>query len=224
MNRYPFLATIIFLASCSATPENPAARLAALKEQKAKIEADIASLEKEAGAGTEQRLRTVALTELKATPFSHYIDLQGRVDADESVMATSKIPGALTSIFIDNGDYVKKGQLIAKLDDAVMLKSLAELEGQLAVTKDLYERQKSLWDQKIGSEVQYIQAKNAMDSIERSIATLKETMSFTRIYAPTSGTVDVVSLRPGQAISPGVPLCTILNLNSSKVQRTSLTQ
>jgi RND family efflux transporter MFP subunit len=98
-----------------------------------------------------------------------------------------------------------------------MLKSLAELEGQLKVATDLYNRQKALWDQNIGSEVQYIQAKNNKESVERSIATLRETWGMTRIYAPTSGTVDNVMLKPGQAIAPGIPLATIINLNKLKI-------
>jgi len=94
---------------------------------------------------------------------------------------------------------------------------MAELEGQLVVATDLYERQKALWDQNIGSEVQYIQAKNNKESLERSMATLKENWGMTKIYAPTSGTVDLVMLKQGQAISPGVPLCNILNLNDLKI-------
>jgi len=217
MRKHCFLPALVLLSACAATPENPVARLAALKDQKAKIEAEIAQLESETAPVNEKRLRTVALSEVTQVPFRHYIDLQGRVAADESVMATSKIPGALTRILIDNGDKVRKGQLIAEMDGAVMRRSLAELEGQLEVATDLFNRQKSLWDQKIGSEVQYIQAKNAMESLQRSIATMKENMEMTRIYAPTSGTVDVVNLRPGQAIAPGVPLCTILNLDKLKV-------
>lgn len=218
MKTYSFFITIAFLSACSSSPEDSAARLASLKEQKVKIDAEIATLEQQLGKTTEQRLRSVALTELKTGLFSHFIDLQGRVDADESVVATSRIPGALTRVLVDNGDYVKKGQLIAVIDDAVILRSLAELEGQLAVATDLYERQKSLWDQKIGSEVQYIQAKNGKESMERSIATLKENWALTKIYAPISGTVDLVMLKPGQAISPGVPLCNILDLNQLKVK------
>jgi RND family efflux transporter MFP subunit len=212
------LIACVFLAACSAAPEDPAARLAALRDQKAAIEAEIGLLEKDLGVVIEQRLRTVAVSELHAGPFRHFVDLQGRVEADKSVLATSRIPGALRRILVDNGDRVYKGQLIAELDDAVMQKSLAELEGQLDVATDLFERQKSLWDQNIGSEVQYIQAKNNKESLERSIATQKENIALTKIHAPTSGTVDVVQLREGQAISPGVPLCTIINLDKLKVK------
>lgn len=218
MKKSSFLfITSVFIA-CSAPSEDPTVRLAALKDQKAKLDAEILALEQELGAGAEPRLRTVSITELKLEPFSHYIDLQGRVDADESVIATSKMPGALTRVLVDNGDYVKKGQLLAEIDDAVIRSNLAELEGQLAMATDLYERQKSLWDQKIGSEVQYIQARNNKESIERSIATLKENWALTKIRAPISGTVDMVVLRSGQAIAPGIALCTILDLTKLKVK------
>jgi membrane fusion protein, multidrug efflux system len=215
-----FLILSLIAACQPSAKDDPAAKLAALKDQKAKIEAEIATLEQqlmESGV-IEKKLHTVALTEVKIDSFQHFIDLQGRVDADESVTVTSRMPGALTRVYIDNGDVVRKGQLLAEIDDGVMLKSLAELEGQRKVAEDLYNRQKALWDQNIGSEVQYIQAKNNKESLERSIATLKATWNQTRIYAPTSGTVDQVLLKQGQAIAPGVPLANIINLNKLKIK------
>lgn len=207
------------LAACGGESSDKTAQLAQLKDQKAKIEAEIAALEKEIGStnGTEKRIKTVNLAELTPGIFRHYIDLQGRVDAEENVAVTSKMPGALTRIYVKNGDAVKKGQLLAQVDDGVMLKNLAELEHQLKTAEDIYTRQKSLWDQKIGTEVQYIQAKSQKESLENSIATLKENWSQTRIYAPISGTVDMVVLKTGQAISPGIPLCNIINLSDLKV-------
>ena len=214
-----FLVLAIVACGSKAGSEDPLAQLNTLKEQKATIDAQIATLEKqllEQGL-IAKNLHKVGLQELKSAPFKHFIDLQGRVDASESVAATTKIPGALKNVLVDNGDFVKAGQLLAVLEDAVLQKNLAELEGQLALTTDLYNRQKSLWDQNIGSEVQYIQAKNNKEATERAIATLKENMAMTRIYAPTSGTVDMVMLKQGQAISPGMPLCNILNLNDLKI-------
>lgn len=214
-----FLLLVLEACGGKSGAEDPIAQLATLKEQKTKLEAEINELETqlEDKGLIDKKLRTVGLTEVKVAPFMHYIDLQGRVDADESVTATSKIPGALKRVHIDNGDYVKQGQLLAEIEDAVIQKSMAELEGQLAVATDLYNRQKALWDQNIGSEVQYIQAKNNKESLERSIATLKENQAMYKIYAPTSGTVDMVMLKAGQAIAPGVPLCTILNLSKLKI-------
>ena len=222
--RIPFLVKSLFglllisgLVACGgkSSKSDPVAELAALKDQRSDIEAKITSLEKELESKglIEKRLRTVGVTDVKTGTFKHFIDLQGRVDAEESVAATSKIPGTLKRVHVDNGDNVKKGQLIAELDDAVILKTMEELEGQLAVATDLYNRQKSLWEQNIGSEVQYIQAKNTKESLERQLATLKENWANTKIYSPTNGTVDLVILKQGQAISPGIALCNILNLN-----------
>jgi membrane fusion protein, multidrug efflux system len=210
-----FIISSLIACGGQSSKKDPVAQLAALKDQRAEIDAKITALGKELESKglIEKRLRTVAINEVKAGVFRHFIDLQGRVDAEESVSATSKIPGTLKRVLIDNGDHVKQGQLIAELEDAVILKSLDELNGQLAVATDLYNRQKSLWEQNIGSEVQYIQAKNAKESLERSISTLKENWGNTKIYAPTSGTVDLVILKQGQAISPGIPLCNILNLD-----------
>lgn len=212
---------ITVLAACGGGgPKDPATELAALKDQKAKLDIQIADLEKQVNANNPavKKVRTVGLAEISIAPFRHYIDLQGKVDADQSVMATAKMPGALKRVLVKNGDNVRQGQLIAEVDDAVMLKTLAELDGQLATATDIYNRQKSLWDQKIGTEVAFIQAKNGKESIERSIATIKEQWGMTKIYAPQSGTVDMVMLKQGQAIAPGMPLCNILNLSNLKIK------
>jgi membrane fusion protein (multidrug efflux system) len=215
-----FTLVMALLASCGGGSKDPATELAALKDKKAKIEAQISDLEKQVNAGgpATKKVKTVGLSEIKIAPFRHYIDLQGKVDADESVMATAKMPGSLKRVLVKNGDNVRQGQLIAEVDDAVMVKSLAELEGQLVTATDIYNRQKGLWDQKIGTEVSLIQARNAKESIERSITTLKEQWGMTKIYAPQSGTVDMVMLKQGQAIAPGMPLCNILNLSNLKIK------
>ncbi|MBL7826531.1 MAG: efflux RND transporter periplasmic adaptor subunit [Saprospiraceae bacterium] len=211
-------ATAAIITACGGGgSKDPAAELAKLKDEKATIEAKIAELEKQV-AKPAPKVHTVSLSEVKITPFKHYIDLQGKVEANESVMATSKMPGALKKVYVKNGDNVRQGQLLAELDDNVMLKSLAELEGQLVTATDIYNRQKSLWDQKIGTEVAFIQAKNGKESLERSIATIKEQWGMTKIYAPTSGNVDMVMLKVGQAIAPGVPLCNIINLSGLKIR------
>ncbi len=201
-------------------PKNETAELQALREQKAQIEARIAELEKRTGAHPQQKTRpllNVSLEQVKARPFRHYIDIQGRVVAEESVPVTAKIPGTLTRILVKNGDYVRKGQLLAQLDDDLLLKNMAELEVQLKTAQDIYERQKSLWEQKIGTEVQFIQARTNKEALEQRMAFLKEQWQQTRIYAPINGTVDVVVLKVGQVISPGIPLCQIVNLGQLKV-------
>ena len=226
MRNFPGLAFIsgtvfiLILAGCGTkqTSDDPMVQLASLKEQKSAIDAKISDLEKqlEAKGLIQKKLHTVGLKEIAYAPFRHYIDLQGRVDASESVAATSKIPGALKKVYIENGDYVKSGQLMAEIEDAVLQKNMAELEGQLAVATDLYNRQKSLWDQNIGSEVQYIQAKNNKESLERSMATLKENMAMTKIYAPTSGTVDMVMIGRPLLSNPHWPYAAARKLGVEK--------
>lgn len=215
-----FAMAAVLLASCGgAQSKDKSAQLAALKDQKAQLEAQITQLEKEIGAttGTAQRVHIVGLTELQQQPFRHYIDLQGKVDAEDNVPVTAKMPGSLTKVLVKNGDYVKKGQLLARIDDDVMLKGLAELELQLKTAEDIYNRQKGLWDQKIGTEIQFIQAKSNKEALEQRIATTKEQWQQTYIYAPISGTVDMVLLKTGQAIMPGMPLCNIINLGQLKI-------
>ncbi|MBK9339121.1 MAG: efflux RND transporter periplasmic adaptor subunit [Lewinellaceae bacterium] len=210
---------LLLFAACGGPAQDKAKQLATLKEQKSELEAQIAQLEKEVGPATggQQRIRTVGLTELAAQPFRHFIDLQGRVDAEDNVPVTSRMPGTLVRVLVKNGDFVKKGQLLAQLDDDVMLKGLSELELQLKTAEDIYNRQKGLWDQKIGTEIQFIQAKTNKEAVEQRIATTKEQMQQSKIYAPIGGTVDMVMLKTGQAIAPGVPLCNIVNLSQLKI-------
>ena len=227
MNHIKFLTlasiglSIVLLSACGGGgAKDPAAQLAKLKEDKAAIDAQITALEKEIGTASGQpaRVKTIGLTEVKTGVYRHFIDLQGKVDAEESIPATAKMPGTLKRVYVKNGDDVRRGQLLAEIEDNILQKSLAELEGQLATATDIYNRQKGLWDQKIGTEVAFIQAKNGKESIERSIATLKENIGQTKIYAPTNGTVDLVVLKQGQVISPGMPLCNILNLSNLKIK------
>ncbi len=213
------LAAALWLVACGAPAGDKSAELAKLKEQKAQIDAQITALEKELGAasGQPKHLHTVSLAEVQPAQFRHYIDIQGRVDAEENVPVTAKSPGVLSKVLVKNGDVVKRGQLLAIIDDQLMLKGLAELELQLQTAIDLYNRQKALWDQKIGTEVQFIQAKTNKEAIEQRIATTKEQWQMTRIYAPIGGSVDYVVLKAGQAISPGMPLCNIVNMSQLKI-------
>ncbi|HOY05597.1 MAG TPA: efflux RND transporter periplasmic adaptor subunit [Saprospiraceae bacterium] len=226
MNHIKFLSlasiglSIVLLSACGGGKKDPAAELAALKDQKAQLDAQITALEKQVGTANGQtaRVKTIGLTQAQSGVFRHFIDLQGKVDADESVPATAKMPGTLKRVYVKNGDDVRRGQLLAEIEDNVMQSSLREIEGQLATATDIYNRQKGLWDQKIGTEVALIQAKNNKEGLERSIATLKENIGQTKIYAPNSGTVDLVLLKQGQVISPGMPLCNILNLTNLKIK------
>jgi membrane fusion protein (multidrug efflux system) len=219
-NIIPFFFLFLLLAACNRPPQDKAARLEELKKQHDALQAEITALEKElgTGGGGAQRVRTVSLTEVQLDTFQHFIDLQGRVEAENNVPVTSKIPGVLTRVLVENGDAVRKGQLLAQIDNEVMRSGLTELEVQLRTATDLYNRQKALWDQKIGTEVQYIQAKTQMEALQQRLATTRQQIGQAGIYAPIGGTVDMVMLKAGQAISPGFPLCNIVNLSKLKIK------
>jgi membrane fusion protein, multidrug efflux system len=199
--------------------KDPATQLATLKTERDALDAKITDLEKQIGssAGPVKKIKTVALSALKSTTFQHFIDLQGKVTAEDIQQATSKMPGTLEKVLVKTGDNVRKGQLLATMDDQVMQKSMAQMETQLRFAEDLYNRQKGLWDQKIGTEIQFIQARTSKEAIEQQIATMREQMGQTNIYAPLSGTVDMVILKSGQAIAPGMPLCNIINMSNLKI-------
>jgi membrane fusion protein, multidrug efflux system len=213
------LTLIVPFACGDGGEKDPTAQLVALKADRDALDAKITDLEKKIGAaaGPVKKIKTVALSALKSTNFQHFIDLQGKVSAEDIQQATSKMPGTLERVLVKTGDNVRKGQLLATLDDQVMQKSMVQLETQLKFAEDLYNRQKGLWDQKIGTEIQFIQARTSKEAIEQQIATMREQMGQSNIYAPLSGTVDMVILKSGQAIAPGMPLCNIINMSNLKI-------
>ncbi len=223
MRNFNFaLLALVFAACGGSAPTDKATQLQALKDQKAALEKQIEQLQKEAALENPKQIvqKTHIVTVETARPelFQHFIDLQGSVKAENSQPATSKMPGTLRKVYISNGSTVARGQLIAELDDDVMRSSRAELENQLRFATDVYERQKGLWDQKIGTEIQFLQAKNQKEALEKSLATLNEQMGMLKIYAPIGGTVDMLMLKAGQAISPGIPLCNIINMGDLRVK------
>ena len=149
--------------------------------------------------------------------FTRYINIQGSVEADDPVNAVSEIAGRINRMVLSEGDYVQKGSLIASIDLESIEKQMAEINTSLDLARDVYERQERLWKQNIGSEVQYLQAKNNVERLEKSIETLEFQLTKSNVYAPTSGAVDMVLLKQGEVASPGVPIVQILNTSNLKV-------
>lgn len=181
------------------------AELEKLKTEQVTLSTKINSLEEEiakldTGAGKSDKAKLIAVTPVVTENFSHYIDLQGKIDADNiSYIAPPNGQGGLvTNLYIKEGQLVKKGQLILKMDDKVIRQQIKITETQLALAKDLYQRQKNLWDQNIGSEVQLISAKSNVEALERQIATINEQIKLYTVYSPVSGIADVVNVKVGE--------------------------
>jgi RND family efflux transporter MFP subunit len=181
--------------------------LAKLKEDQESINKKITSLEAEIAkldpaSVKAEKPKLVGITPLAPTPFTHYVDLQGKVDADNiSYVAPRGTPGSVRAIYVKKGDAVKRGQLLLKLDDAVLKQQLANAQTQLTFAKDLYQRRKNLWDQKIGAEIDLINAKNNVDQAENQIKLLNEQLGFTNVYADMNGVMDEVNVRVGETFA-----------------------
>ncbi|MBS1620921.1 MAG: efflux RND transporter periplasmic adaptor subunit [Bacteroidetes bacterium] len=226
-------AAILAIAGCNSkagegkgTLDNLKKKLESKKKEQSNIESEVRSLEEQiakldTASARLQNRRLVAVTTLAPQDFVHYIELQGKIDADNIVIVTPRgMAGQVKALFVKQGDYVKQGQLLAKLDDAVILQQLDGLNTQLAYAENIYNRQKNLWDQGIGTEVQLISAKNNVDMLNKQIATLKENWKMYSVFAPISGQADVVNIKVGEIFS-GVtasgPQIRIVNTHNMKV-------
>jgi len=212
---------IAFLVSCSATTDKKA-ELEKLKSQREQLDAQILKLEAEVnpnGIVADVKAISVTVTPASECVFNHYIQVQGTVDGDQNIAVSPQMAGVVTAVYVTEGSVVKKGQLMAELDALVLKQSLEEVNTQLILATSMFEKQSALWEKKIGSEVQYLQAKAGKESLEQRANTIKEQLKMAKILSPINGTVESVPLRVGQMASPGLPTSTIrvINMNVAKI-------
>lgn len=216
-----YSALVALLASCNATTDKKS-ELEKLKAQKEQLTTQIAQLEAEinpGGATTEQKAVTVKTTDAALCVFNHYIDVQGTVDGDQNIAVSPQSAGVVTAVYVKEGMAVKKGQVLAELDAMVLKQSLEEVNTQLVLANSIFQKQSALWEKKIGSEVQYLQAKSSKESLEQRASTIKEQILMSKVISPISGTVESVPLRVGQMASPGMPTSSIrvINMGIAKI-------
>ncbi len=225
MNKIGIFATlvILFLASCGKKSELETKKEELSKAKKEvsdlqikikKLETEVASLD--TTSGTEIKIKTIAATPVQSSVFRHYVSVQGSLEAEENLMVTSKIPGQITSVKVKEGDMVRQGQIVAVLDDEVFRKSIDELKSSLDQVLVMYNKQKALWDQKIGTEMQYLNLKNQKESLEKKLVTLNSQVNQNYVTAPFSGVIDEVFVKVGSIASPGVPLMQLVNTTNLK--------
>ncbi len=219
MKKIIFLTALGFLAACQPSKDKKA-ELADLKKQRSELDSKIAALESEVGAAdtSAQVKKEVAIYEVHATDFKNFVEIQGKIDAEENVMVNPEAQGVVTAVYVKVGQQVSKGQVLAQMDDKVLKQNLAELQTQLDLAISLYNRQKNLWDQQIGTEVQYISAKTQKEAAERRIATLRSQVEMYKIKSPISGTIDAMELRVGQAVAPGMSGIRVINASQLKAK------
>ena len=235
MMKFQKLAFVILvsavLTSCGDAEKRNSAddkkkKLAEYKTQLKEIAGKIELLEKEIAKldtsfHVAQKTKLITVEALKKQDFKHYIEVQGNVDAEENVIALNQQPGIVTAINVKVGDHVSKGQVLGLTQTTSAIEDqVRSTETQAALAKTAYEKQERLWQQKIGSEIQYLQAKTQKEAAESGLAAFKKQLEMTKIIAPISGTVDAVNLRIGDMAAPRqlMPGIRIINEGSLKVK------
>ncbi len=210
----------IFMVSCAGT--DPKAELEQLKSERTALDAKIAALEGELAktdtTASALRATEVAVSTIQPRIFKTYIEVQAHVDADQNVFLSSGMPGTVTRINVKVGDKVAQGQVLAETDSRMIQQQISDLQTNYELVKQVYEKQDELWKQKIGTELQYLQAKSNKESLEKKMATLEEQLRMSKIVSPIDGTVDGVNIKIGQTVAPGMNAITVVNFSNLKVK------
>jgi RND family efflux transporter MFP subunit len=169
-------------------------------------------------SGGQKRVLVTAL-EIKSQIFNHTIEIQANIKTRQNLQLFPEFGGRLNQILVKEGQEVKKGTLLAVIDDAGLQDQLDQMKLQLQLVKTTFERTQRLWDQKIGSEMMYLEAKTRFQSQQKQVAQMRNQLSKTRIYAPFSGVIDEIIARKGSALTPGMtPIMRIVNLDNMYVE------
>lgn len=233
MKKILSIITILFLISCggdkqgqsvealveSGTVEELQAKKAALKTEVSTLNDQLAQIEKVIEKKSPRAKKEVLVTTMtvKDTVFNHFIEVQGNVQTKQNVMIYPEFQGTLSRVFVKEGQRVRKGQTLARIDDGGLGSQVAQAESQAALAKTTFERQERLWEQKIGSEIQYLQAKTQYESSQNMVNQIKSQLGKTTVSAPFSGIIDEVVTDQGTVVAPGVALFRIVNLDNMYV-------
>jgi len=195
---------LVLLFSCGG---NKQSELAKLKDQRQSLDEKIKILEAEVATGNSNTLnpdkfKFIGVTEVSMNSFDHFVRVQGSLDGDQNAGVFAEAPGTISAKYADVGQQVTKGQVLAQIDDQQYRSQLESLETNYKFAADMYEKQKRLWDQKIGSEVQYMQAKTTKESLEQQITSTKQQIEKFKIKSPISGTIEECNIKVGGVVSP----------------------
>jgi len=228
MKKFLMICMLFSLAACSGNKEenkDVAAKkveLEKLTKERDAIVAKITALETEiqkmAGTTVEEKTKLVEVTTLITQDFAHYIDLQGKITTENVYYVSPRgMGGQVKAIYVKQGDNVKAGQMLMKLEDGIIQQNIKQVESQLAFAKNIFTRQENLWKEGIGTEVQFLSAKNNVEGLEKQLALVKEQLGTTSVIAQVSGVVETVSIRVGETFV-GSPMAGITIVNPSAMK------
>ncbi|WKK74578.2 efflux RND transporter periplasmic adaptor subunit [Marivirga salinae] len=178
----------------------------------AELQDEIAELDPEFSKKSDQSV-LIKSEKVKPQDFQHKIQVQGEVASRRNITMGAETMGRVTQINVSPGDMVKRNQLLVKLDAATTENSIKELKTALDLATTIFKKQKNLWEQKIGTEVQYLEAKNRKESLERQLATAQSQLDMAYLKAPFNGRINDVNVNTGELVQPGMP---ILNMVSQE--------
>ena len=216
-----FSLALLFLAACGGNPDDLEAKkqqLEEYKEEANELSQKINNLEQEIAASDSsynqqtRKATLVTTVPVQTKDFKHFVEVRGSVASRKNVTLSAETPGRIQSVSAQEGQPVSKGQLLITLDGETIRNSIKELETSLELATTRFERQSSLWEKKIGTEIQFLETKNQKESLERRLATAKSQLAQTIVRAPFDGNVDKVMARVGEMAQPGVPLVRIVSL------------
>lgn len=188
------------------------AKMDSLNTELQKVEKQISKID------TNKKLHVITVLPVKNEIFKHFIEIQGVVQADKNIEIRPELGGTVKAIYVKEGQQVNAGQVLLQLDDSSIKNNIDELNTQLSLANTTFERQKRLWEQKIGSEMQFLQAKAQKEGLENNLVSLKTQSSKMRITAPFSGIVDEIFPRNGELTNPQMPVVRLLNLDNVYVE------
>ncbi|TEU09169.1 MAG: efflux RND transporter periplasmic adaptor subunit [Candidatus Aminicenantes bacterium] len=211
----------LILVACG--PRSEEAQLARLEKQRDALIEEIEMLKQEivqkASPGVKrEKLMNVKISQVEKGRFQHFIQVQGTVESDNNVLIAPQSSGIVKKIHVNAGNKVTKGQLLAELDGSILESSIAEVENGLKLAETIFERQQRLWDKNIGSEIEFLQAKNNKVGLEKRLATLKEQYKTTKIFTPLSGTVDEILIKEGEMAVAGMGAVRVVQLSNLKIK------
>jgi membrane fusion protein (multidrug efflux system) len=219
MKKLIYLTALLSLAAaCTNKPKDKATELNELKKQQADISSKITQLQSEIGKTDSVKTSDVSSFKVKPGEFTNYVAIQGKIDAQDNVIAYPQASAVITAINVKVGDHVTKGQTLVQLDNSVLRQNIEQAQAQAALAQTLFQRQKNLWDQKIGTEVQFLQAQTNVQTTEKQVSALRQQSDMYRIVSPISGTIDQMDLKLGQIAAPGSSGIRVVNADILKVK------
>jgi membrane fusion protein, multidrug efflux system len=222
MKNFIIFSMILLATSCgSQKSEDKQAELQKYRELAQEYSKKIETLEKEIASSTvetkEDQLKSVRTLHVLPKEFSSFFTATGTVEAVEDVFISPEVNGQISAIPVKRGDQVKKGDLLIRLNTDIIQRNIEEIRTSLELAKKVFEKQEQLWEKNIGSELQYLEAKNGKQSLEARLATLQSQLDLSYIRAPFDGIIDDIMVKTGEMASPGMRLVRLVNLSEMRI-------